>query len=94
MSREEVLRAFKAQKPNDFDVWDGKSENDKPLTQKEMKEGLAAYKKRGRPFSASTKKQIAIRLDPEVIAAFQKEGPGWQTRMNHALKEWLQQREH
>ncbi len=94
MSREEVLRALKAQKPNDFDVWDGKSENDKPLTQKEMKEGLAAYKKRGRPFSASTKKQIAIRLDPEVIEAFQKEGPGWQTRMNNALKEWLQQREH
>ena len=94
MSREEVLRAVNAQKPNDFYVWDGKSEDDKPLTQKEMKEGLAAYKKRGRPFSAFTKKQIAIRLDPEVIEAFQKEGPGWQTRMNNALKDWLQHREH
>ena len=94
MSREEILRAVNAQKPNDFYVWDGKSEDDKPLTQKEMKEGLAAYKKRGRPFSASTKKQIAIRLDPEVIEAFQKEGPGWQTRMNNALKDWLQHREH
>ena len=94
MSREEILRALKKQKPNDFYVWDGKSEDDKPLTPKEMADGLLAYKKRGRPFSTSTKKQIAIRLDPEVLEAFQKEGPGWQTRINNALKDWLQQHEH
>ena len=94
MSREEILRALKTQKPNDFYVWDGKNEDDKPLTPKEMADGLLAYKKRGRPFSASTKKQIAIRLDPEVLEAFQKEGPGWQTRINNALKDWLQQHEH
>jgi uncharacterized protein (DUF4415 family) len=94
MSREEILRALKTQKPSDFYVWDGKSEEDKPLTPKEMADGLLAYKKRGRPFSASTKKQIAIRLDPEVLEAFQKEGPGWQTRINNALKDWLQHREH
>ena len=76
MSREEILRAIKTQKPNDFYVWDGKSEDDKPLTPKEMADGLMAYKKRGRPFSVTTKKQIAIRLDPEVLEAFQKEGPG------------------
>ena len=90
MSREEILRALKAQQPSEFYVWDGNSEDDKPLTQKEMANGLAAYKKRGRPFSASTKKQIAIRLDPEVLEAFQKEGPRWQTRINNALKDWLQ----
>jgi uncharacterized protein (DUF4415 family) len=93
MSREEILKALKTQKPNNFYVWDGKSEEDKPLTPKEMTDGLVAYKKRGRPFSASTKKQIAIRLDPEVLEAFQKEGPGWQTRINTALKDWLQRRE-
>ena len=90
MSREEIFRALKALKPSEFYVWDGNSEDDKSLTQKEMANGLTAYKKRGRPFSASTKKQIAIRLDPEVLVAFQKEGPGWQTRINDALKEWLQ----
>ena len=93
MSREEILQALKTQKPTDFYVWDGKSEDDKPLAPKEMTDGLVAYKKRGRPFSASTKKQIAIRLDPEVLEAFQKEGPGWQTRINTALKDWLQRRE-
>lgn len=94
LSREEILRALKTQKPNEFYVWDGKSEDDKPLTQKEMADGMLAYKKRGRPFSAATKKQIAIRLDPEVLEAFQKNGPGWQTRINNALKDWLQQHEH
>ena len=94
MSREEILHALKTQKPNDFYVWDGKSKDDKPLTPKEMADGLLAYKKRDRPFSTSTKKQIAIRLDPEVLEAFQKDGPGWQTRINNALKDWLQQHEH
>lgn len=36
-----------------------------------------------------TKEQVAIRFDPEVLAAFRSNGPGWQTRMNTALKEWL-----
>ena len=94
MSREEIFRALKALKPSEFYVWDGNSEDDKPLTPKEMADGLLAYKKRGRPFSVTTKKQIAIRLDPEVLEAFQKEGPGWQTRINNALKDWLQQHEH
>lgn len=36
-----------------------------------------------------TKEQVAIRFDPEVLAAFRAGGPGWQTRINTALKEWL-----
>jgi hypothetical protein len=36
-----------------------------------------------------TKEQVAIRFDAEVLAAFRADGPGWQTRMNAALKEWL-----
>jgi uncharacterized protein (DUF4415 family) len=38
-----------------------------------------------------TKEQVAIRFDREVLAGFQASGPGWQTRMNTALKEWLQE---
>ena len=37
-----------------------------------------------------TKEQVAIRLDPDVLAAFRAQGPGWQTRMNTVLKEWLE----
>ena len=36
-----------------------------------------------------TKEQVAIRFDPEVLAAFRAGGPGWQTRINSALKQWL-----
>ena len=36
-----------------------------------------------------TKEQVALRLDPDVLAAFRASGRGWQTRMNTVLKEWL-----
>ena len=48
----------------------------------------ALRKARGRNKNP-TKEQVAIRLDPDVLAAFRANGPGWQTRMNGILKEWL-----
>ncbi len=42
--------------------------------------------KRGRPKAAVTKVSTTIRLDPDVIEAFKTEGPGWQSRMNDALR--------
>ena len=41
--------------------------------------------RRGRP-PGSTKTQVSLRLDQEVLAAFRAEGPGWQSRMNAALR--------
>lgn len=38
-----------------------------------------------------TKEQVVIRYDAEILAAFRATGKGWQTRMNNALKEWLNQ---
>jgi uncharacterized protein (DUF4415 family) len=49
-------------------------------------------RRRGRPVGSvkvSPKVQVAIRFDPEVLAAFRATGRGWQTRMNDALKDWL-----
>jgi uncharacterized protein (DUF4415 family) len=40
------------------------------------------------PNKNPTKEQVAIRFDREVLVAFRAGGPGWQTRMNAALKEW------
>ena len=45
--------------------------------------------KRGRPPLPSTKRHINLRIDEDIIQAFQKSGQGWQTRMNLALREWL-----
>lgn len=70
-------------------VWDGKNEDERPLTRNEMQAGLEAYRKqRGRP-AGSDKESTTIRLDRDVLAAFRAEGPGWQTRMNAALRDWL-----
>lgn len=41
---------------------------------------------RGRPKSGVTKVSTTIRLDPDVLASFKATGPGWQTRINDALR--------
>ena len=41
------------------------------------------------PNKNPTKEQVAIRFDQEVLRAFRAGGPGWQTRINAALKDWL-----
>ena len=42
--------------------------------------------KRGRPKSERTKIAVKLRLDPDVLEAFKATGPGWQTRINTALR--------
>lgn len=70
-------------------VWDGKDEDERPLTREEMQAGIEAYRKqRGRPVG-SDKESTTIRFDRDVLAAFRAAGPGWQTRMNAALRDWL-----
>ncbi|WAP68234.1 BrnA antitoxin family protein [Jiella pelagia] len=32
------------------------------------------------------KESVTLRLDPDVLAYFRSTGPGWQTRLNDALK--------
>ena len=40
---------------------------------------------RGRPFSANPTEHVNVRLDPDVLDAFQRTGSGWQTRLSAAL---------
>ncbi len=42
--------------------------------------------KRGRPVAEHRKVSATIRLDEDVIRHFRSEGPGWQTRVNAALR--------
>ena len=41
---------------------------------------------RGGPKSASPKKDVNLRLDADVLAYFRNTGPGWQSRVNEALR--------
>lgn len=40
----------------------------------------------GRPPSQSPKQAVSIRLDQDVIEHYKEQGPGWQSRMNDALR--------
>lgn len=89
MSPNDVLAAVKAILPGQDYVWDGVDEDDRPATTDELRQGIQmAQAQRGRP-SGSDKTQIALRVDNSVLLAFKATGKGWQTRMNDALKDWL-----
>ena len=40
----------------------------------------------GRPKKIAPKEAVSIRLDADVVAHFREEGPGWQSRINAALR--------
>lgn len=46
----------------------------------------AAPVRRGRPKAVVRKVSTTIRLDPDVVDAFKADGPGWQSRINTALR--------
>ena len=43
------------------------------------------------PLGRATERQVTLRIDPDVIDKFREGGPGWQGRMNEALRKavWL-----
>lgn len=45
--------------------------------------------RRGRPKAGVVRERISIRIEPAVLEEFRASGPGWQTRMNAALADWL-----
>lgn len=42
--------------------------------------------RRGRPPAETPKRQVTLRLDQDVLDHFRSSGPGWQTRINDALR--------
>lgn len=89
MTRAEVLEALKRPpKGGDF-VWDGIDRDDRPASAKAMRAVIEARRKAGRP-RGSSKVSTTIRFDADVVAKFRARGRGWQSRMNAALREWLQ----
>ena len=48
--------------------------------------------KRGRPKAAAPKQAINIRLSPDVLTHFRATGPGWQSRIDAALKKHIAKR--
>lgn len=40
----------------------------------------------GRPKKDAPKEAVSLRLDPDIVAHFRAGGPGWQSRINAALR--------
>ena len=47
--------------------------------------------RRGRPPKERPKVSTTIRLSQDVIDHFRAGGRGWQTRIDHALRDWIKQ---
>jgi uncharacterized protein (DUF4415 family) len=67
--------------------------DDAPELDRAWFEGADHYKKgklvrRGRPLG-STKTRIDVRLDNDIVEYYRSSGPGWQTRLNAALRDTL-----
>lgn len=52
-------------------------------------EDFKLLRRRGRPRLDTTKEQVSVRYDADILAAFRATGEGWQTRMNDALRTYL-----
>lgn len=66
---------------------DPKDPEDRDVPVEAVEQAPAARPERLRGLQrAPTKKQVTLRLDPEVIDKFRATGRGWQARMNDALK--------
>lgn len=46
---------------------------------------------RGRPKLGNPKVQLTVRYDADIVERFRSTGEGWQSRMNDALRQWLDQ---
>ena len=52
----------------------------------DLYEGGKLIRRGGRPKKTAPKEAVNIRLDPDVLAHFRATGPGWQSRINQALR--------
>lgn len=51
---------------------------------------VEAYRRaRGRPLKEITKQQVTLRLSPEVLKFFRKQGRGWQTKIDKVLSRYV-----
>jgi uncharacterized protein (DUF4415 family) len=63
-------------------------DDDSPDASFLMREAIEK-RRAGRPVGSGKKEQVAIRLDKDILLTFRSYGSGWQTRMNDALRQWL-----
>lgn len=84
---EDQVQAMIASDPDAPEATDAQLAQAKPFT--EAFPALAENMRKnvgGRPKSQNPKVAVSLRLDSEVVSKFKAQGPGWQTRINDALR--------
>jgi uncharacterized protein (DUF4415 family) len=83
---EAAIQRMIAKNPDDHEMTDEEFAS-RMTADEALPPGFLAAVRRGRgPGKKPSKKLISLRLDPDVIEAYQADGPGWQVRMNDALR--------
>ena len=52
-------------------------------------EAARTLRRGGRPAKADRKVNQTLRLDPDVLEAYRRKGPGWQALMNDVLRQHM-----
>lgn len=55
-----------------------------------LQEKLRSLKKQRGPQKAPTKEVVTMRLSRDVVERLRASGPGWQTRVDAALRQWIE----
>jgi uncharacterized protein (DUF4415 family) len=72
--------------PDDWEATDEQLANARPFSEMFPDLSESIRRARGRPPTDNPKKQVTLRLDADVVDKFRADGPGWQTRINNALR--------
>ena len=62
------------------------------LDRAEVRDGNKVIRRGRPPLGPQSKERITIRLDADIVAAYRKQGSGWQTRLNADLRRKLRLR--
>jgi|WetSurMetagenome_2_1015567.scaffolds.fasta_scaffold764556_1 uncharacterized protein (DUF4415 family) len=61
----------------------------RPLTDAEWEAVKPRLRRGGRPVAATRKISTTIRFDADVLEAIKATGPGWQTRINDLVRDYV-----
>ena len=79
----EIQRQIAAD-PDDFELPEGATLT--PFAEAHPDLAASIRRGRGRPPTGKARTPVTLRLDADVLAKFRATGPGWQTRINAALR--------
>jgi uncharacterized protein (DUF4415 family) len=83
---EAEIQRMIAEDPDDHEATDEELAQAKPFSEVFPDLAESVRRSRGRPPKADPKQAVTLRLDPETVERFKRQGPDWRARMGEALK--------